>query len=62
MKQGQLDIVRASASLSRRRILEAAGIACRAVASGIDEDGIKRAGLSEGELVVKLAVAKALAV
>lgn len=56
------DIILASASLSRRQLLVAAGIPCRAVPSGVDEEAIKRADLRLHEVPVELAKAKALAI
>jgi septum formation protein len=62
MTGGKHEIILASASLSRRRLLEAAGIACRAVPSGIDEEAIKGADLRLHELPLELAKAKGLAI
>ena len=62
MTGGKHEIILASASLTRRRLLEAAGIVCRAVPSGIDEGAIKGADLRLHELPLELAKAKALAV
>lgn len=59
-------IILASASLSRRKLLEAAGVEFRSLAAGVDEAAIKRrhdplkAGF--GELASRLASRKALAV
>jgi septum formation protein len=62
----QGDIILASASHSRRRLLEAAGVTFRAVPPGVDETAIKRnhARLAIGfdALAVQLARQKALAV
>lgn len=61
----QPDIILASASHSRRRLLEAAGIAFRAMAAGVDEAAIKRAhapsAAGYGALARQLAVHKAMA-
>jgi septum formation protein len=60
------DIILASASHSRRKLLEAAGIAFRAIAADVDEAAIKRRHDplkgSFGGLAVQLASQKALAV
>ena len=59
-------IILASASASRRRLLEAAGVTFRAVSAGVDEGAIKsehallNAGF--GDLAAQLALRKALAV
>lgn len=58
-------IILASASQSRRQLLENAGVAFRAIATNVDEDAIKAtaldAGLSVADTAIKLAEAKALA-
>jgi septum formation protein len=60
------DIILASASQSRRKLLEAAGITFRAMAAGVDEAAMKHGhGPSKagyGELAAQLATHKALAV
>lgn len=60
------DIILASASQSRRKLLEAAGITFRAMAAGLDEAAIKHGHVPSkagyGELAVQLAIHKALAV
>jgi septum formation protein len=60
------DIILASASQSRRKLLQAAGITFRAMAAGVDEAAIKRDhGPSKarcGDLAAQLAIHKALAV
>lgn len=63
---GEHDIILASASHSRRKLLEAAGITFRAMAAGVDEASTKQGhasnGGSFGDLAVQLAQQKALAV
>ena len=57
------DIILASASQSRRKLLEAAGVTFRAMGAGVDEDAIKQghpSGAGYGELAVRLATHKAL--
>jgi len=60
------DIILASASPSRRKLLDAAGITFRAMATGVDEAAIKHGHVLSkagyGELAVQLAIHKALAV
>lgn len=60
------DIILASASHSRRKLLEAAGVDFRAVAAGVNEAAIKRRHDPHkggfGELAAELASQKALAV
>jgi septum formation protein len=60
------DIILASASQSRRKLLEAAGVEFRAIAAGVDEAAIKRRhdplNNGFGELASELASQKALAV
>ena len=60
------DIILASASPSRRKLLDAAGITFRAMATGVDEAAIKHGHVPSkagyGELAVQLAIHKALAV
>jgi septum formation protein len=66
MTPSRPDIILASASRSRRKLLEAAGVAFRIVAPGVDEAAIKRRHdlLRDGfgGLAVHLASQKALAV
>lgn len=66
MMPSRHDIILASASHSRCKLLEAAGVDFRAIAAGVDEDAIKRRHdpLSGGfgELAAQLASQKALAV
>lgn len=66
MTGGEGGIILASASHSRRKLLEAAGVTFRAVPAGVDESAIKRghAGLEAGfaDVAARLAVHKALAV
>jgi septum formation protein len=66
MTPSRLDIILASTSLSRRKLLEAAGVDFRAMAAGVDEDAIKRRHDPHkggfGELAAQLASQKALAV
>jgi septum formation protein len=66
MTPSRPDIILASASHSRRKLLEAAGVEFRAVAAGVDEAEIKRRhDLLKGdfgELAVQLASHKALEV
>jgi septum formation protein len=62
MTGGKHEIILASASPTRRRLLEAAGIVYRAVPSGVDEERVKGADLRLHELAIELAKAKALAV
>ena len=62
---GAVDLVLASASPFRRKLLEAAGVAFRVVPAKVDEAAIKRgqgAGLRPAVLAETLAVAKAEAV
>ena len=57
------DIILASASTSRRKLLEAAGIPFRCIPAGVDEAAIKRDHRSDTgfeELARKLAIRKAL--
>ena len=60
------DIILASASLSRRKLLKAAGVEFRAIAAGVNENAIKRRHDPHeggfGELAAQLASQKALAV
>jgi septum formation protein len=60
------DIILASASPSRRKLLVAAGVDFRAIAAGVDEDAIKRRHDTHnedfGELAAQLASHKALSV
>jgi len=60
------DIILASASYGRRKLLEAAGVEFRAMAAGVDEAAIKRRHDPRegkfGELATQLASHKALAV
>ena len=60
------DIILASASHSRRKLLEAAGVEFRAIAAGVDEAAIKRRHDplkgDFGELAAEVASRKALAV
>jgi septum formation protein len=66
MTPSRPDIILASASHSRRKLLEAAGVEFRTIAAGVDEAAIKRrhdphkSGF--GELAAELASQKALAV
>jgi septum formation protein len=66
MTPSRPDIILASASHSRRKLLEAAGVEFRAIAAGVDEAAIKRrhdplkGGF--GDLAAELASQKALAV
>jgi septum formation protein len=66
MTPARPDIILASASHSRRRLLEAAGVDFRAVAADVDETAIKRRHdplkRCFGELAAQLASRKALAV
>ena len=66
MTPSRPDIILASASHSRRKLLEATGIAFRAIAADVDEAAIKRRHDPRkggfGELAVQLASQKALAV
>lgn len=66
MTPPQPDIILASASYSRRQLLEAAGVGFRAMPAGVDEAAIKRRHDPRergfGELAVQLASRKALAV
>lgn len=59
-------VVLASTSATRQAVLRAAGVPFEAVASGVDEDAAKAAGLAEGlgpgEVAERLAAAKAEAV
>jgi septum formation protein len=65
MTPPQGDIILASASQSRRKLLQAAGLTFRTVTAGVDEAAIKRdhASLESGfdDLAVRLAAEKALA-
>jgi septum formation protein len=66
MMLSQTDLILASASHSRRKLLEAAGISFRTMAAGVDEAAIKRrhdqlkGGF--GDLAAQLASQKALAI
>ena len=66
MTQAADDLILASASHSRRKLLEAAGVAFRTIAADVDEAPIKRrhipAGPGFADLAAELAIAKALAV
>lgn len=66
MTQAEGEIILASASQSRGKLLEAAGIAFRTVPAGVDESALKRghATLTAGfdSLATQLAIHKALAV
>ena len=66
MTPSRPDIILASASPSRRKLLEAAGVEFRAIAAGVDENAIKRRHDPQkngfGELAAELASRKALAV
>ena len=66
MTPSRTAIILASASHSRRKLLEAAGVEFRAVTAGVDEAAIKRRHDRKkegfGELAVQLASQKALAI
>lgn len=66
MRRVPLPIILASCSAARKRLLEMAGVSFTTVAPVVDEEGIKRESASEdilsGELAIRLAQAKALAV
>jgi septum formation protein len=53
------EIILASASAARANLLRAAGIACRAIPAGIDEEEIKRSMRAEGATVEDTALALA---
>jgi septum formation protein len=66
MTKAAADLILASASHSRRKLLEAAGVTFRTMPAGVDEAPIKRGHVpsrsSFGDLAAELAIAKALAV
>ena len=53
------NIVLASASPSRKRLLEAAGISAQVVVSNVDEDGAIYEAMTPKEMVIALAIVKA---
>ena len=58
---GRHDLILASASISRRRLLEAAGLSFRVVPADIDEAALKRSLMSDKSTARGNAVAEALA-
>jgi septum formation protein len=53
------EVVLASASPSRKRLLDSLGISAQVIVSGVDEDDPKLSTLAPAELVVALAILKA---
>ncbi len=53
------NVVLASASLSRKRLLETSGISAEVIVSGVDEEDPKLTSLAPKEMVIALAILKA---